>query len=285
MLNYEFINKISQWLGNNSKIEIRYRKKCEKDSNVNSNLYHEGTLYQLWQEEANTEDNPLILVDYEKKVELYLATSYNDENSNFEGYLICTLRNNSIKPSNDINKVRIKKDLWSCSIGLISPNEIVPYEQVKDLDDGSDDDYEFNKEKIIANFVESKYIDIFYSTSYQSYYYAYLAITDLDQRILPFEEFLDLIIDETKYTFPKYEYRDDIEFTFGLYYYENNELFPLTKKNYYEIIETPELQVFFTEDPQSALVLYHEMVEKSNKWEEKLHKKVEKHQRFIDSIS
>lgn len=285
MIKYEIIDKINHWLGNNSKIEIKYRKKCHKDLKLDSDFYYEDILYQLWQEEANTEDNPLILVDYEKKVKLYLASSYNDENSTFEGYLICTLSNNSIKPSNDISKHKIKKDLWDCTIGLISPNEIVPYEQVEDLDDGSDDHYEFNKEKILANYVESKYIDIFYSTNYHSYYYAYLAITDFDQRILSFEEFLDLVIDETKYTFPKYENKDDIEFTFGLYYYENNELNPLTKKNYYEVIETPELLVFFTEDPQSALDLYYEMIEKRNKWEQKLHKKVEKHQRFIDSIS
>jgi hypothetical protein len=285
LLNYEIIDKIGQWLGNNSKIEIKYRKQCYKDFKLDSNNYYEGTLYQLWQEEADTEDFPLILIDYEKNINLYLATSYNDENSNFEGYLICTLRNNTIYPSKDMDKLKIKKDLWTCSIGIISPNEIVLYEEVKDLDDGSDDHYEFNKEKYMDNYVESKYIDIFYSTSYHSFYYAYLAITDFNQKILSFEEFLDLIIDETRYTFPKYENREDIEFTFGLYYLENNELNPLTKNNYYQIIETPNLQVFFTEDPQEALILYNEMLQKRSKWEEKLFKKVEKHQRFIDSLS
>ncbi|TFG15864.1 MAG: hypothetical protein EU535_00480 [Promethearchaeota archaeon] len=285
MLNNQIINKITRWLEHNPKLEIQYKKQFEKDSELEPQFYYEGTLYQLWQEEAETDDNPLILIDSEKKVEIFLAISYNDEESFFEGYLICTFKNDSIIPSENKDKVKFRKELWDCSMGLSSPNEIVPYDEIKDLDDNLDDSLEIPAENVISYFVEPLYIDIFYSTSNQTYYYAYLAITDFDQRILSFEEFLDLIIDETKYTFPKYENRDDIEFTFGLYYYENGKLIPITTKNYYEIIETPGLQVFFTEDSRSALALYHEMIDERDKWEGILQKKVDVHQKFLDSIS
>ena len=128
MLNNEIIQLFIQWLARNSEIETKYREKIEKDFSKYGVYLFGMPLYQLWLIEANIEEYPLVLIDYDDKVELYLAYEYIDEHSGeeqdkarfkgnfFAGYLICAFNDGLIKPSNDMERKEFNRDLWDYSI-------------------------------------------------------------------------------------------------------------------------------------------------------------------------
>ena len=284
MINHKLIEKISQWLEENVEIEMKFRKIQKDNPDEEPGFLSPNTLYELWQEEAETDGSPLILIERSKEVNLYLVNMYNDEVSFFSGYLICTIRGDTILASEDIIPLEDNLDLWDCSIGIPTPNELIPYELAEKLDLIDDNDKLDFTEEIMDNYIESKYVDFFLSSKNHSYYYGYISITDFDQELLSFEQFLLFIMDETRISFPMYEDRDELEDTFSLFYYENKELIPLTEDNYFTVIQGPSIVIFFTEDKEDSLKLYHQMLERINEEDLTRQENLEKHQNYRESI-
>lgn len=285
MLTNKIIEKITSWLDENPKIEILYRKKQEED------LYKEDTiipfpdeLFQLWLKEAEAEDTPLVLIDFQDRIELYIADTNCDDDNCFIGYLICTYMNDSIKISNNFDRIEINKSLWYCSLGIISPNEIVPYEQISDLELDLEDNSKNSKEIILNNYEESNYVDFFLSPKDNNYNYGFITITDFNGEIMNYKDFSDLIMDETRVSFQKYENNFDLDSIFSLYYYLNQELKPLTENNFKSVIEIPKIIVFFVENEVSAIKLYRQMINRINERELKIKKKTKKHQEYVESL-
>jgi len=284
MINNELIAKITQWLEDNIEIEMKFRKIQKDYPDKGPGLLSQNILYRLWQEEAKTDNYPLILIENKKEVDLYLVNMYFEEQSFFSGYLICTITGDIILESEDIIPFEDNLDLWECSIGVPTPNEIIPYELAEELDLIDDKDTLDLTEEIMGNVVESRYVDFFLSTLNHSYYYGYISITDFDQELLSFEQFLDFIMDETRVSFPMYEDRDELEDTFASFYYKNKELIPLTNDNYFTIIQQSEVIIFFTEDKDDALNLYHQMIERIEKEDLENQNKLEKHHKYRESL-
>jgi len=285
MINRKLIARVSQWLEENIKIEMDFRKIQKNNSDKGPSLLSQNTLYQFWQEEAQTDNFPLILIENPDLVELYLVNTYMEEQSFFSGYLICTISDDNILASEDFVPLEDNMVLWDCSIGLPTPNEIIPYELAEELDLIDDDDTELDfTEEIMDNYVESQYVDFFLSTLNHSYYFGYISITDFDQELLSFDALLDFIMDETRVSFPMYEDRDDLEDTFTSFYYKNQDLIPITNENYFSVIQQPDVIVFFTEDKDDALKLYHRMLERIEKEDLDRQNNLEKHQIYRESI-
>ncbi len=284
MINSKLIEKITQWLEEHVEIEMNFRKIQKDNLDKGPGLFSQNVLYKLWQDEAKTDNYPLILVEHSKEVDLYLVNTYLEEQPFFSGYLICTITGGTILVSEDIIPFEENIGLWDCSIGIITPNEIIPYELAEELDLIDDDNTLDLTDEIADNYVVSQYVDFFLSTLNHSYYYGYISIIDFDQELLSFEEFLDFITDETRVTFPMYEDRDDLIDTFSVYYYEKNDLIPLTYENYFTIIQQNEVIVFFTEDKEDALDLYHQMLQRIEKEDIERQTNLEKHQKYRESI-
>jgi hypothetical protein len=289
MISNKIIDRINKWLEKNVKIEITYREHQQQELENDLTFPDQDKLYMLWQEEAETENNPLVLIDHGDSIRLYLASSYNDEDNHFTGYLICEIKKNSIKLSNKMNQYEFYEDVWTSSIGIPSPNEIILYETAQQLNLTINEDKNTKKEEIESNFIETLYVDIFYSTVNNSWYYGFLALTDLNQELLSYDQFLDMVVDEVKLTFPEYEKKEDIEFTFGLYYYHNHELKPLTYKNYAETIEKYaegnfDFVLFYTEDQNNVVKMYSKMKRHMEIREKRIKLKIERHKKYIKSI-
>jgi len=113
---------------------------------------------------------------------------------------------------------------------------------------------------IEQNVVESEYVDVFISFHDDSSYFMYMAYTDFDQKIMSFEDFIDLIYGEIDYLVSERQEPNLKNEVFEFYYLEDENLIPLTSKNYLKVIEKMNIVIFATQNKTNAIRLFKQIL-------------------------
>ena len=113
------------------------------------------------------------------------------------------------------------------------------------------------KERILENYIESEYVDVFLTFLDGKTFSLYVTFTGFDQEVITYEDFLALVQDQIEYIRNTYDVRDSSPgFNFGLYYYDMGELDEVTDENYPRRITQSNILLFATCDTKKALELY-----------------------------
>ena len=110
-----------------------------------------------------------------------------------------------------------------------------------------------NRDKIIDNFTESKYVRFFVAFLNKTWIYGSLSYTDFNFSILSFDEFLESIKREIGFTFSSKKDTEERSLPFKIFILVHNKLNILDEKNYYKYINYPEAVVFCTQDETIGL--------------------------------
>ncbi|MHA1198753.1 MAG: hypothetical protein ACTSQF_05300 [Candidatus Heimdallarchaeaceae archaeon] len=110
-----------------------------------------------------------------------------------------------------------------------------------------------DKDKILNNFIESKYVRFFVSLLNKTWVYGSLGYMDFDFNLLSFDEFVSSIKREINFTLPYEKESEERLLPFNLFVLINDEMMPLNEENYLSNIEEPGVLIFCTQDEKRGL--------------------------------
>ena len=121
-----------------------------------------------------------------------------------------------------------------------------------------------SEDDVMEHFQDSRYVDVFITLPDGTWFFMFIAYTDLSDHIMGLEEFKEQVMKEVKYLTRDLDEIEIEEKPFG-FYYQEERLIELTKENYRDIIEIPSIVIFVTQDTEKTLDYYHQMLkEKEN---------------------
>lgn len=117
-----------------------------------------------------------------------------------------------------------------------------------------------NKKKILANYVESNYINLFASSINDEWICGKIAFTDINNKKMKYEKFILAVEKEIIFSFRLENLKENLKENFDFFLLNEENLIPLTQNNYEESIDSPGLRLFLTQNKEKSLNLYQDLL-------------------------
>ena len=125
-----------------------------------------------------------------------------------------------------------------------------------------------SEDEVMEHFQESRYVDVFITLSDDTWYFMFIAYTDLSDQVMGLEVFKEQVMKEIKYLSKDLDELGTEKIPFE-FYYQEEKLIELTNEKYREIIEIPNIVIFVTQEAEKAINFYHKMLKEKEEEKDK----------------